>query len=78
MNPELLDRSQADRALRDLMPVVEWLTNYDAAHHDGATTLALRHLAEAVKAFRAIRPNSPAIKAYIRWLEEDHSAEFGQ
>lgn len=71
----LIDKSRQDQALRDLMPVVEWLTNADAAFYNGAIQTFSDSLALAVKAFRDIPSDSPAIDAYIRWLvqktEED-------
>lgn len=70
-NRKLLDDRQTDQALRDLMPVVEWLTNADAARADGPPNVMLASLGKAFTAFRDIHPNSPAIKAYIRWLEQN-------
>ena len=67
----LLDAKQRDQALRDLMPVVEWLTNADTAFNEGASGTGIRSMSEALKAFRAVPRNSPAIKAYLRWLEEN-------
>lgn len=72
----LIDIRQRDQALRDLMPVVEWLTNADAALADGAQAIGTGHLASALRAFRHIPQNSPAVKAYLRWLEEDHYKEM--
>ena len=67
----LLDVKQRDQALRDLMPVVEWLTNADLAFGEGMQATGLKHLAAAMNAFREMPHNSPAVKAYIRWLEEN-------
>lgn len=77
-NKELLDRSQADQALRDLMPVIEWLTNADAAEQDGAMGLHQRFLGKAYQAFCRISPISPSIKAYMRWLEENTKKQTDQ
>lgn len=72
MKPPLLDRSQTDQALRDLMPIVEWLTNANIAQDDGMSEKTfVQQLCRAYAAFVAIPDNSPAIKAYIRWLEQN-------
>lgn len=67
----LIDASQQDQALRDLMPIMEWVTCADAALFEDAGETALQSLGEAIKALRKMPPNSPAIDAYGRWLEEN-------
>lgn len=67
----LLDSKQRDQALRDLMPIVEWLTNADLAFNEGLQTTGRSHMDEALKALRNVPPNSPAIKAYMRWLQQN-------
>lgn len=62
----LLDPKQADQALRDLMPVVDWLTNFDTAMREGATKTGHWSLAKAFETFLSVPENSPAIDAYIR------------
>lgn len=69
--PPLLDKSQRDRALRDLMPVIEWLTAADTAFIEGAPNLGDANLHAALAALRAVPQNSPAIKAYLRWLAQN-------
>lgn len=69
--PALLDKKQQDRALRNLMPIVEWLTNADSAMANGMLNGAQGHMHAAVTALRRVPPNRPAIKAYMRWLEQN-------
>ena len=76
MSEPLLDKSQRDQELRDLMPIVEWLTNADIARSEGmgASTIMIQ-LFRAYDAFRAIPYNSPAVKAYMRWLQQNTDKE---
>jgi hypothetical protein len=74
--PPLLDKSQTDQALRDLMPLIEHLTNFDTANREGAKETAANSLTAAVLAFRSIPEGSPAVTAYIRWLEQNTEAEI--
>jgi hypothetical protein len=67
----LLDHRQTERALRDLMPMVEWITNAQAAIADGAFDTARQSLRKALHALGRVGRRSPAIKAYLRWLEEN-------
>lgn len=76
-NKELLDRSQADQALRDLMPVVEWLTAANQWKVEGSNRLFEKQLHKAYAAFCLIPERSPAIKAYIRWLEYNTNKHTG-
>jgi hypothetical protein len=70
----LIHPSKADEALRDLMPVVECLTNYSAAMADGARAIAIASVVEALKRFEAIPARSPALPAYINWLAQNTNA----
>lgn len=66
----LLDVSQQDRALRDLMPILDWLASANNAGFSGATITGAKCIEEAYQAFLKIPEGSPAIKAYARWLDE--------
>jgi hypothetical protein len=69
---ELLDHSQYDRALRDLMPIIEWLTNADLRRDDGCNDATFHiYLEHVYKEFVLIPDDSPAIKAYMRWLQQN-------
>src|SRR5689334_1369676 len=59
----LIHPQAADRALRDLMPIVEWLTNADAAWAEGESFAAIRSLLDGFQAFRALPARSPAFAA---------------
>lgn len=67
----LLAPRLADRALRDLMPVVEALARHVAAHDRIASDDAVGHLVAAINAFRAVPARSPAIRAHANWLAEN-------
>jgi hypothetical protein len=67
----LLDDGQCDQALRDLMPIVEWLKKADRAMAEGALKTRQGDLESALAALQAIPAKSPAIKAYARWLEQN-------
>jgi len=67
----LLDKSQQDTALRDLMPILHWLTNADAAFSEEAFGTARWSLVQALFLLRKMGARSPSVKAYGRWLEED-------
>jgi hypothetical protein len=71
MRPPLLAVDDCDEALRDLMPLVEQLTNADLAFGEGLGDLGEKFLHEALKALRRVPPNSSAIKAYLCWLEQN-------
>jgi len=71
MPQPLLDKSQQDQALRDLMPVLHWITNADAAMADGAFDTARWSIAHAIHQLRKMEASSPAVKAYDRWLHEN-------
>jgi hypothetical protein len=72
MKQPLLDKSQTDQALRDLMPTIEWLTQADLVREDGFSDKTfVKYLKHAYEAFCDIPGTSPAIKAYIRWLEQN-------
>lgn len=80
MNPELLDRKQADTALRDLMPIVDILVSADALACSGGVfyphkVSVTAELVRALEWFRRTRSNSPAVKAYMRWLEQNTKEE---
>lgn len=75
-HPLVID-SQAHRALEDLMPLIEEATNADTILQevkDGwvdETTLEGRLLRRVMTAIRDMDANSPAIDAYLRWLERN-------
>jgi hypothetical protein len=71
----LIHPNAADQALRDLMPVVEALTNYGLAKHDGAYEIAARSLEAAVELFNRVPARSPSITAYMNWLVQNTKAE---
>lgn len=76
MPQPLLDKSQQDQAIRDLMPIIHWLTNADAALADGALGTARWSLAHALRQLRKMEARSPAVKAYDRWLQENAEAVY--
>lgn len=69
--PLLKQLWQADRALRDAMPVFEWLNQAMTSFSDGAYSLASERLSRALGAFQSVPSGSPLIHAYLRWLEEN-------
>jgi hypothetical protein len=74
-NPELLDGSEQDKALRDLMPVVDCLTNADIARNERSYLDTIEWTLKALRMFRKIPLKSPTIKAHTRWLAEGHFTE---
>jgi len=71
MPQPLLDKSQYDQALRDLIPILHWLTNADAAFSEEAFGTARWSLVQALFLLRRMGERSPSVKAYERWLKED-------
>ena len=73
----LITNPQAHRALEDLMPVIEALTDADLLlqetqdGHVFIDTREGRYLREILTRFRNIGPDSPSIDAYMRWLERN-------
>jgi hypothetical protein len=72
----LLFTRDRDRALRDLMPIVECLTAADSALNDGETIQAGQLLHCALVALRHMPADSPSVKAYTRWLEQNTELGF--
>lgn len=70
----LITTEQAHRALEDLMPLIEALTDVDLLlqeTQDGHVFIYTREgrcLREILIRFRDIGQDSPAIDAYMRWL----------
>lgn len=73
----LVTDEQAHRALEDLMPVIEELTNLDTLMAEGLlfdpthADTVYRVFANVFQEFRRIKADSPAIDAYMRWLERN-------
>lgn len=70
----LVTDEQAHQALEDLMWTIEALTDADALLAEvrpfmEAKSLEGELLATIIKAFRKVDEHSPAIDAYIRWLQ---------
>lgn len=80
----LVTDEQAHRALEDLMPVIEELTNLDTLMSEGLlidpahAEIVYRVFANITQEFRRIDANSPAIDAYTRWLERNTEEETGK
>lgn len=70
--PLLSDQRQADRALRDLMPVIECLTNATLSNRDPSK----EEIDLIIKSFKKISPYSPAIKAFMNWLDSNTKNSF--
>ena len=59
MPQPLLDKSQYDQALRDLIPILHWLTNADAAFSEEAFGTARWSLVQALFLLRRMGERSP-------------------
>lgn len=77
----LVTDAQAHRALEDLMPLIEEATNADMILQEvkegwvDESTLEGRLLRAVMTAIRDMDANSPAIDAYLRWLERNTEEE---
>lgn len=60
--------TEEQQALRDLMPVIEMIENAGMAMHDHDERLFLYSVLEAVSRYQAIRPHSPVLAFYRKWL----------
>jgi hypothetical protein len=73
----LVTDEQAHAALEDLMPIIEELTKLNTLMAEGLlidpahAENVYRVFAYVFQAFREIPENSPAIDAYIRWLQRN-------
>jgi hypothetical protein len=73
----LVTDGQAQRALEDLMPLIEEATNADTLLQEvkegwvDESTLEGRLLRRVMTAIRDMDAGSPAIDAYLRWLERN-------